>query len=157
MRPRDMLGAARTAVGGRRRSAHARPPAPAATVTLTRRQIAGCAEIDRAQLRADIGGGYPGRPVHVRFTVVDATVGRAVPNALLEVHHADAPPRGIVITDKEGVAHVQTIRPTAASGASRTTALELRVFAGGDVAHTGRLLLPAGDSVAAVLRIERAR
>ena len=122
-------------------------------------RAAGRSEIDPLDLRADIGAGYAGSPVRVCFTVLDAITNRPVPNALLDVRHADAPAHGIVITDKEGVARVQTIRFEVAPGVpdGRPTALDVRVFAGGEVAHTGRLRLPeaalAGGVVDAVLRI----
>ncbi len=144
----------------RRRANHA-PASGALQCALTAVHADEGAEIDRGDLRADIGAGYPGKPLRVSFTVLNEVTRRPVPNALLDVRLANDPAHGIVITDKEGVAHVQTIRPARSTGAPDAPdddlALDLRVFAGGTVAHTGRLRLPAGagGAVDAVLRIAR--
>jgi protocatechuate 3,4-dioxygenase beta subunit len=134
------------------------PAAPAGTVScvLTPEQTEGPYYLSGEAVRRDITEGTPGTPLRLALTVVDAGACTPVPDAVVEVWHADASGnysgfgssgvessssrtflRGAQVTDGHGYAEFVTIYPGWYQG--RTTHIHLKVHAGGKAVHTGQL------------------
>lgn len=151
------------------------PAATGATVTtlpvagacaLTAEQEQGPFYFSKAAVRSDITEGKPGIPMQLRVTVVDLTSCQPVPNAAVDVWHADAADtysdsssglflRGIQLTDSDGVATFTSIYP--GWYPRRTNHIHLKVheggtaadtYSGGHVSHTGNLFFPEDTSLA---------
>jgi protocatechuate 3,4-dioxygenase beta subunit len=103
-------------------------------------------------VRTDITDGRPGTPLRLAFTVVDVTTCAPIPNAMIDVWHADAGGnysgfgstssnrtflRGTQVTDASGKAAFATIYPGWYQG--RATHIHLKVHVGGNAVHTGQL------------------
>lgn len=103
-------------------------------------------------VRVDITEGTPGLPLRLAFVVRDVAKCAAVPNAAIDIWHADASGnysgfnataanraflRGIQVTDARGGAGFRTIYPGWYQG--RATHIHVKVHVGGNVAHTGQL------------------
>jgi protocatechuate 3,4-dioxygenase beta subunit len=134
----------------------AEPPARTAACVLTPEQTEGPYYISGEAVRRDITEGTPGTPLRLALTVVDATSCTPVPDAIVEVWHADASGnysgfgssrvepsssrtflRGAQVTDGRGYAEFVTIYPGWYRG--RATHIHLKVHAGGKAVHTGQL------------------
>lgn len=105
-------------------------------------------------VRTDITDGHPGTPLRLAFTVVDVTTCAPIPNAMIDVWHADAAGnysgfgstssnrtflRGTQVTDARGKAGFNTIYPGWYQG--RATHVHLKIHVGGNAVHTGQLFL----------------
>ena len=108
--------------------------------------------ISGEEVRTDITEGHPGTPLRLALTVVDVTTCAPIPNAMIDVWHADAGGnysgfgstssnrtflRGRQVTDASGKAGFTTIYPGWYQG--RATHIHLKVHAGGNAVHTGQL------------------
>jgi protocatechuate 3,4-dioxygenase beta subunit len=103
-------------------------------------------------VRSDITEGHPGAPLRLALTVVDVTTCGPIPNAVIDVWHADAGGnysgfgstssnrtflRGTQVSDANGNAGFNTIYPGWYQG--RATHIHLKVHVGGNAVHTGQL------------------
>jgi len=103
-------------------------------------------------VRSEITEGHPGTPLRLALTVVDVTTCAPIPNAMIDVWHADAGGnysgfgsmssnrtflRGTQVTDAGGKAGFTTIYPGWYQG--RATHIHLKVHVGGNAVHTGQL------------------
>jgi protocatechuate 3,4-dioxygenase beta subunit len=144
------------------------PVAAAAVCTLTKEMTEGPYYLDGQLVRADISEGKAGIPLKLTLTVVDDDTCATIPNALVEIWHADAlgeysgfvgnnghdePDngtflRGGVLTDSRGVATLTTVYPGWYRG--RCVHIHIKVhtnvtltsdgsFTGGQELHTGQL------------------
>ncbi|MFF1542386.1 intradiol ring-cleavage dioxygenase [Streptomyces sp. NPDC058291] len=143
-------------------------PVAAAVCTLTKEMTEGPYYLDGQYVRADITEGKPGIPLKLALTVVDDDTCAPLPNALVEVWHADhlgeysgfvganghTEPddgtflRGGVLTNSSGLANITTIYPGWYVG--RCIHIHIKVhtnvtltpdgsFTGGQELHTGQL------------------
>ncbi|MGW1620889.1 CHAD domain-containing protein [Streptomyces sp. NPDC002172] len=146
-----------------------RPAAAAAVCTLTEEQTQGPYYLDGALVRSNITEGKSGITLNLALTVVDSAC-TVIPNALVEVWHADALGeysgyvganghsetddgtflRGGVLTNSSGVANITTIYPGWYRG--RCVHIHVKVhtgvtltsdgsFTGGSTLHTGQLFI----------------
>ncbi|MFF8968411.1 intradiol ring-cleavage dioxygenase [Streptomyces sp. NPDC014995] len=146
----------------------AAPVAAAAVCTLTKEMTEGPYYLDGQYVRSDISEGKAGFPLKLTLTVVDDDTCAPLPNALVELWHADAlgeysgfvgnnghdePDngtflRGGVLTNSGGVAAITTIYPGWYRG--RCVHIHVKVhtnvtltsdgsFTGGQEIHTGQL------------------
>lgn len=108
--------------------------------------------IDGEAVRRDVTEGKAGVPLTLDLTVADASSCCPIPDAAVEIWHADAGGnysgfnatadnttflRGVQITDADGNVTFDTIYPGWYQG--RATHVHLMVHVGGDVVHTGQL------------------
>ncbi|MFE3459152.1 intradiol ring-cleavage dioxygenase [Nocardiopsis aegyptia] len=139
--------------------------APGATPTcvLTPEGTEGPYYLDLDLVRPDIAEGRPGVPLRLRTTVVDAEACTPIPDAEVDIWHADATGvysgmssegtegerflRGVQITDEEGAVEFETVYPGWYD--RRTNHIHVKVHVDGDVVHTGQLYF-ADDVNAAV-------
>ncbi|RPE44261.1 dioxygenase-like protein [Streptomyces sp. Ag109_O5-1] len=146
-----------------------RPAAAAAVCTLTEEQTEGPYYLDGALVRTNITEGKSGIALSLALTVVNSAC-TVIPNALVEVWHADALGeysgyvgnnghsesddgtflRGGVLTNSSGVANITTIYPGWYQG--RCIHIHVKVhtgvtltsdgsFSGGTTVHTGQLFI----------------
>ncbi|WP_369169094.1 intradiol ring-cleavage dioxygenase [Streptomyces sp. R28] len=144
------------------------PVAAAAVCTLTKEMTEGPYYLDGQYVRSDITEGKTGFPLKLALTVVDDDTCAVIPNALVEIWHADAlgeysgfvgnnghnePDsgtflRGGVLTNSNGVANITTVYPGWYRG--RCVHIHIKVhtnvtltsdgsFTGGQELHTGQL------------------
>jgi protocatechuate 3,4-dioxygenase beta subunit len=126
--------------------------ADAATCVLSPEMTEGPYFLSGGAVRTDITDGHPGTPLRLAFTVVDVTTCAPIPNAMIDVWHADAAGnysgfgstssdrtflRGTQVTDASGKAGFTTIYPGWYQG--RATHIHLKVHVGGNAVHTGQL------------------
>lgn len=128
--------------------------APATTVScvLTPEMTEGPYYIGSEPIRSDITEGKPGTPLRLVLTVVDATTCRPIPNAAVDIWHADALGnysgfgsttsnrsflRGVQRTDSAGKATFVSIYPGWYPG--RATHIHVKVYVGTSAVHTGQL------------------
>jgi hypothetical protein len=121
--------------------------------------------LDLDLMRRDLTEGRPGVPLLLRLTVVDTDGCRPLPEAAVDIWHADAEGiysgfeegrgarflRGVQLTDAAGTAEFDTIVPGWYD--NRTMHIHAKVHAGGDTVHTGQLYFDEELS-AAVSRAE---
>lgn len=108
--------------------------------------------IDGEAVRRDVTEGKPGVPLALDLTVTDAASCTPIPDASVEIWHADAGGnysgfnataanttflRGVQIADAKGKVVFDTLYPGWYQG--RATHIHLMVHVGGNVAHTGQL------------------
>ena len=108
--------------------------------------------IDGEAVRRDVTEGKPGVPLTLDLAVADATSCSAIPDAAVEIWHADAGGnysgfnatadnttflRGVQIADADGNVRFDTLYPGWYEG--RATHIHLMVHVGGNVVHTGQL------------------
>ncbi len=108
--------------------------------------------IDGEAVRRDVTEGKPGVPLTLDLNVADATTCSPLPDAAVEIWHADAGGnysgfnatadnttflRGVQIADADGNVTFDTVYPGWYEG--RATHIHLMVHVGGDVVHTGQL------------------
>jgi protocatechuate 3,4-dioxygenase beta subunit len=108
--------------------------------------------IDGEAVRRDVTEGKPGVPLTLHLTVADATSCAPIPDAAVEIWHADAGGnysgfnataanttflRGVQIAGADGKVVFDTLYPGWYQG--RTTHVHLMVHVGGSVVHTGQL------------------
>ncbi|MHB9862075.1 intradiol ring-cleavage dioxygenase [Streptomyces sp. YIM S03343] len=146
----------------------AAPAAAAAVCTLTKEMTEGPYYLDGQLVRANVTEGKPGAPLKLALTVVDDSTCAAIPNALVEIWHADHLGeysgyvgnnghsesddgtflRGGVLTNSSGVANITSIYPGWYRG--RCVHIHVKVhtgvtltsdgsFTGGTTLHTGQL------------------
>ncbi|MDF3142684.1 MULTISPECIES: intradiol ring-cleavage dioxygenase [unclassified Streptomyces] len=144
------------------------PVAAAAVCTLTKEMTEGPYYLDGQYVRSDITEGKTGFPLKLALTVVDDDTCAVIPNALVEIWHADVlgeysgfvgnnghnePDsgtflRGGVLTNSSGVANITTVYPGWYRG--RCVHIHVKVhtnvtltsdgsFTGGQELHTGQL------------------
>ncbi|MFF3844235.1 intradiol ring-cleavage dioxygenase [Streptomyces sp. NPDC002328] len=144
------------------------PVAAAAVCTLTKEMTEGPYYLDGQYVRSDVSEGKTGFPLKLTLTVVDDDTCVPLPNALVEIWHADAlgeysgfvgnnghdePDngtflRGGVLTDSTGVAAITSVYPGWYRG--RCVHIHIKVhtnvtltsdgsFTGGREIHTGQL------------------
>lgn len=123
---------------------------------LTPEQTEGPYYLDTALLRSDITEGRPGIPLQLSLTVVDASTCTAIPNAVVDIWHADASGtysgyaaegtagetfcRGIQVTDASGGVTFQSMYPGWYRG--RTTHIHIKVHVGSSTVVTSQLYFP---------------
>jgi protocatechuate 3,4-dioxygenase beta subunit len=123
---------------------------------LSPEMTAGPFALDGDKLRRDIREGKPGVPLTLRTTVIDVSTCKPISGAMVDIWHCDAGGtysgfsqegtarrtflRGIQKTDRNGVAVFKTIYPGWYPG--RTVHIHVRVYLGGNIAHTGQLFFP---------------
>jgi protocatechuate 3,4-dioxygenase beta subunit len=136
-------------------------PATTASCTLTPEQEVGPFYVAGQQIRKDVTSGKPGVPLQLRLTVMDAASCKPLPNAAVDIWHADATGnyssgsgsqlflRGIQISDSSGIVEFATIYPGWYQG--RAVHIHTRVrlggtagqtYDGGHISHTGQLFFP---------------
>jgi protocatechuate 3,4-dioxygenase beta subunit len=108
--------------------------------------------IDGEAVRRDVTEGKPGVPLTLELNVADSTTCSPIPDAAVEIWHADAGGnysgfnatadnttflRGVQIADANGDVTFDTLYPGWYEG--RATHIHLMVHVGGDVVHTGQL------------------
>ncbi len=108
--------------------------------------------IDGEAVRRDVTEGKPGVPLRLELNVADASTCSPIPDAAVEIWHADAGGnysgfnatadnttflRGVQIADADGNVTFDTVYPGWYEG--RATHIHLMVHVGGDVVHTGQL------------------
>ena len=138
----------------------------AGACTLTAEQEQGPFYYSKPALRADITDGKVGIPMKLRVTVMDLASCAPVPDAAVDVWHADAAGaysdsstglflRGIQLTGADGVATFDSIYP--GWYPRRTNHVHVKVheggsangtYTGGHVSHTGNLFFPEDVSLA---------
>ena len=141
-------------------AAPATTAASGAACVLTKEQEQGPFYFPLAKVRGDITDGKAGVPMRLEITVVDVTGCKPVPNAAVDVWHADALGaysdsssglflRGIQVSGADGVARFTSIYP--GWYPSRTNHVHVKVhvdgtagatYSGGHVSHTGNLFFP---------------
>jgi len=119
---------------------------------LTPEQTEGPYYIAGEKLRRNITEGHPGTLLLLHAFVVDATTCRPIPQAAVDIWHADAAGtysgfgagassrtfmRGIQRTNAKGLAVFRTVYPGWYQG--RTVHIHVKVHVGGSVVHTGQL------------------
>jgi len=128
--------------------------AGAADCLLQRETTEGPFYLDLDLVRRNIRGGRRGTPLTLRFTVVNATTCKPIPDAAVELWHADAAGvysgvsgnsgnflRGIQRTNAKGQVRFETIFPGWYRG--RTPHIHMKVFVSGDEVHTGQIFFRA--------------
>jgi protocatechuate 3,4-dioxygenase beta subunit len=128
--------------------------AAAASCLLQREVTEGPYYLDLDKVRRNIKGGRKGTPLTLRFQVVNATTCKPIPNAAVEIWHADAGGeysgvegnsgtwlRGIQRTGTGGRVRFETIFPGWYRG--RTPHIHMKVFVSGDEVHTGQVFFGA--------------
>jgi protocatechuate 3,4-dioxygenase beta subunit len=126
----------------------------AASCLLQREVTEGPYYLDLDKVRRNIKGGRKGTPLTLRFQVVNATTCKPIPNAAVEIWHADADGeysgvegnsgtwlRGIQRTGTGGRVRFETIFPGWYRG--RTPHIHMKVFVSGDEVHTGQVFFGA--------------
>jgi protocatechuate 3,4-dioxygenase beta subunit len=113
--------------------------------------------IDGEAVRRDVTEGKPGVPLTLDLVVVDAGACSPIPDAAVEIWHADAGGnysgfnataanttflRGVQTADADGNVTFETLYPGWYEG--RATHIHLMVHVGGDVVHTGQLFFDEG-------------
>lgn len=109
--------------------------------------------LDLDLVRRDLVEGRPGVSLHLHTTVVDADTCEPLPDASVDIWHADATGvysgvrsegtegerflRGVQVTDAEGTAEFTTLYPGWYD--RRTVHVHVKVHVAGDVVHTGQL------------------
>lgn len=109
--------------------------------------------LDLDLVRGDLVEGRPGVPLTLHTTVVDADTCEPLPDASVDIWHADATGvysgirsegtegenflRGVQVTDEEGAAEFSTLYPGWYD--RRTVHVHVKVHLAGDVVHTGQL------------------
>jgi Dioxygenase len=124
--------------------------AAAASCVLQREVTEGPYYLDLDLVRRDIRGGRNGTPLTLRFQVVDATTCKPIPDAAVEIWHADAAGeysgvsgnggtwlRGVQRADASGRVRFESIFPGWYRG--RTPHIHMKVFVSGDEVHTGQV------------------
>ncbi|MBY0276831.1 intradiol ring-cleavage dioxygenase [Candidatus Binatia bacterium] len=125
--------------------------AEAASCVLTPEQTEGPYYIDDEPFRKNITEGRPGMPLILVLRAVNAVTCAPIPNAVIEIWHADASGaysgfngqsngtfmRGQQVTGAGGRVRFRTVYPGWYSG--RTTHIHVKVHAGGSTVHTGQL------------------
>lgn len=125
--------------------------AEAASCILTPEQTEGPYYIDDEPFRKNVTEGRPGTPLVLVLRVVNASTCAPIPNAVVEIWHADANGnysgfngqsnstfmRGQQVTGTGGRARFRTVYPGWYTG--RTTHIHVKVHAGGSTVHTGQL------------------
>ena len=112
--------------------------------------------LDGDKLRRDVREGRPGVPLQLELTVLDVSSCKPITGAAVDIWHCDAGGaysgfaqegtegrtfmRGIQRTGKGGLARFTTIYPGWYQG--RTVHVHVRVYLGGEIAHTGQLFFP---------------
>jgi protocatechuate 3,4-dioxygenase beta subunit len=112
--------------------------------------------LDGDKLRRDVREGRPGVPLQLELTVLDVSSCKPIKGAAVDIWHCDAGGaysgfaqegtegrtfmRGIQRTGKGGLARFTTIYPGWYEG--RTVHVHVRVYLGGEIAHTGQLFFP---------------
>ena len=150
---REVLAAGAAGLGlafGLRQFAGSSTIEAAGACLLQREVTEGPYYLDLDLVRRDIRGGRTGTPLTLRFQVVDATTCRAIPNAMVEIWHADAAGaysgvqgdsgtwlRGGQRTNARGRVRFDTIFPGWYRG--RTPHIHMKVFVSGDEVHTGQV------------------
>jgi protocatechuate 3,4-dioxygenase beta subunit len=114
------------------------------------------------KVRRDIREGYPGTPLTLRLTVLNAATCKPIKGAAVDIWHADAAGnysgfgagassrtfmRGIQKTDANGLATFLTVYPGWYQG--RAVHIHVKVHVGGSVVHTGQLFFPDAVTAAA--------
>jgi protocatechuate 3,4-dioxygenase beta subunit len=127
-------------------------PAGGATCVLSPEQTEGPFFLPGEAVRSDITEGKPGVALRLALVVVDVSRCAAVPNASIDIWHADATGnysgfnaeagnrtflRGIQVTGGDGRAEFRTVYPGWYQG--RATHIHVKVNVGGNVVHTGQL------------------
>jgi len=123
---------------------------------LTPEMTQGPFALDGDAVRRDVREGRPGAPLTLRTTVLDVSSCKPIKGAAVDIWHCDAGGtysgfaqegtegrtfmRGIQRTGRGGLARFTTIYPGWYEG--RTVHVHVRVYLGGDIAHTGQLFLP---------------
>jgi len=119
------------------------------TCRLTPEMTEGPYYVDDAMVRSDITEGRPGLPLELRLTVQNAESCEPIPDATVEIWHADAGGaysgfdaegtflRGAQKADGEGLATFKTIYPGSYPG--RTPHIHMKVHVSGSEVHTGQL------------------
>ena len=128
--------------------------AGAASCLLQREVTEGPYYLDLDLVRRNIKGGRKGTPLTLRFQVVNATTCKPIPNAAVEIWHADANGaysgvqgnsgtwlRGIQRSGASGRVRFETIFPGWYPG--RTPHIHMKVFVSGDEVHTGQVFFGA--------------
>jgi protocatechuate 3,4-dioxygenase beta subunit len=125
---------------------------PIVTCTLTPEMTEGPYYLSGEPTRRDITEGSAGTPMQLTFTVVDIDGCAVLPDASVEIWHADAGGnysdfgsaassrtflRGAQTTAGDGRATFKTIYPGWYQG--RATHIHIKVHTGGNVVHTGQL------------------
>lgn len=126
------------------------------TCVLAPEQMEGPYFTPRDRVRRDVTERKPGVPLALGLAVVDASRCKPIKNAAVDIWQCDALGvysgfadqdtegqtylRGIQRTDARGVARFRTIYPGWYPG--RTVHIHVRVFLGGNIAHTGQLYFP---------------
>jgi protocatechuate 3,4-dioxygenase beta subunit len=145
--------AADTSAGTGAPAAPGAAPGATPTCVLTPEGTQGPYYLDLDLVRADIAEGRPGVPLRLRTTVVDAESCEPIPDAEVDIWHADATGvysgmssegtegerflRGVQITDEEGAVEFETVYPGWYD--RRTNHIHVKVHVDGDVVHTGQL------------------
>lgn len=125
--------------------------AEAASCVLTPEQTEGPYYIDDEPFRKNITEGRAGMPLILLLRAVNAATCAPIPNAVIEIWHADASGtysgfngqtnstfmRGQQVTGASGRVRFRTVYPGWYSG--RTTHIHVKVHAGGSTVHTGQL------------------
>jgi protocatechuate 3,4-dioxygenase beta subunit len=112
--------------------------------------------LDGDRVRRDVREGRSGVPLQLELTVLDVSSCKPVKGAAVDIWHCDAGGtysgfaqegtegrtfmRGIQRTGPGGLARLTTIYPGWYEG--RTVHVHVRVYLGGDIAHTGQLFFP---------------
>jgi protocatechuate 3,4-dioxygenase beta subunit len=119
---------------------------------LTPEQTEGPYYLPDEAIRSDITEGLPGVPLRLDLSVADVSICRPIPNATVEVWHADAAGdysafgggassttflRGGQVTDAGGATSFHTIYPGWYPG--RAVHIHVKVHVSGDVVHTGQV------------------
>jgi protocatechuate 3,4-dioxygenase beta subunit len=128
--------------------------AAAASCLLQREVTEGPYYLDLDLVRRNIKGGRKGTPLTLKFQVVDVTTCKPIPDAAVEIWHADADGgysgvegnggtwlRGIQRTGASGRVRFETIFPGWYRG--RTPHIHMKVFVSGDEVHTGQVFFGA--------------
>ena len=129
-------------------------PDPAAAGCVLQREVTeGPYYLDLDLVRRNVRGDRRGIPLTLRFAVVEARTCRVIPNAAVEIWHADATGaysgvdgngdtwlRGIQRTNARGQVRFETIMPGWYPG--RTPHIHMKVFVSGDEIHTGQVFFP---------------
>ncbi|GAA1469628.1 hypothetical protein NE857_30145 [Nocardiopsis exhalans] len=165
---RAALGAGVTAAGlaactgpeGADAQAPGNAPATTPSCVLTPEGTEGPYYLDVGLVRRDLVEGRPGVPLNLHTTVVDADTCEPLPDASVDIWHADATGvysgirsegtegerflRGVQVTDEEGKAEFTTLYPGWYD--RRTVHVHVKVHVAGDVVHTGQLYFDDGTN-----------
>jgi protocatechuate 3,4-dioxygenase beta subunit len=109
--------------------------------------------LDLNLVRSDITEGQPGAPLTLSMTIVDADGCTPIPNATVDVWHANAVGQYSGVNGNDGT-FCRGTQPTAADGTcafatiypgwyqGRAIHVHVKVHVGGNVVHTGQLFFP---------------